>query len=160
MSLLLLFTPLLPPLPAADCTGVPPLSYMPWDVGWAAVLLCAVDILAGVAGVGLLGSALKWTADDPAPLRALWIVLILVGFITSAGGLYLGLANQAHVRAVHLWLSQSSAACIAEMSRSPNLYASSVSGSIELGGAALALIVLGISGALIERRRARSRPTE
>src|SRR5215467_13815046 len=100
MSVLLLFTPLLAPLPAVECTGVPPLSYMPSDVGWAAVLLCAVDILAGVAGVGLLGSALKWTADDPAPLRALWTVLILLGFLTSAGGLYLGLANRAHERAV------------------------------------------------------------
>jgi len=138
-----------------NCPLVPPLSYAPWDVGWGAVLLCVVAVGAGVAAVGLLGNALNWTADDPAPLRPLWILLIGAGFVASAGGLYMGLANQAHARAVRDWLAHSSATCIAAMSKSPNLYTSSVAASIQLGGVALAFILLGVAGAVIERRRIR-----
>ena len=141
----------------AECAPVPRLSYAPWDVGWAGVLLAAVTLAAGVAGVGLLGNMLRWTADDPAPLRPLWMALIVLGFFASAAGIYLGLANQAHIRAVQSWLIASSAACIQAMSKSPNFYTTSIDASLQLGALALALIVLGVAGAAIERRRARPR---
>lgn len=139
----------------AGCTPVPRLSYAPWDVGWAGTLLAAVALAAGVAGVGLLGNILRWTADDPAPLRPLWMALIVLGFVASAAGIYLGLANQAHIRAVQTWLIVSPAACIQAMSKSPNFYTTSVGASLQLGAVAFALIALGVAGAAIERRRAR-----
>lgn len=141
----------------AGCIPVPRLSYAPWDVGWAGVLLAAVTLAAGVAGVGLLGNMLRWTADDPAPLRPVWMALIVLGFFSSAAGIYLGLANQAHIRAVQNWLVSASAACIQAMSRSPNFYTTSIDASLQLGALALALILLGVIGATIERRRARPR---
>jgi Zn-dependent protease with chaperone function len=139
------------------CAVVPRLSYAPWDVGWAGVVLCALVAAAGVACVGLLGTALRWTADDPAPLRPLWMVLIVAGFLASAAGLYLALANEVHARAVTAWLTQASAACISAMSKSPNFYTSSLTGSVQLGAVAIACIALGVGGAAIERRRARPR---
>lgn len=141
----------------AGCAPVPRLSYAPWDVGWAGVLLAAVTLAAGVACVGLLGNMLRWTADDPAPLRPLWMTLIVLGFCASAVGIYVGLANQAHIRALQNWLVSASATCIEAMNKSPNFYTSSVDLSLHLGTVAIALILVGVVGASIERRRARPR---
>jgi hypothetical protein len=142
---------------AAACPAVPALSYMPWDVGWPAMALWALAVAAGIACVGVIGGRLRWTADDPAPLRALWIVLIVVGFGASGAGLYVALANQAHNRAIRAWLAQVSQECMQSAARSPNLIANTATLSVRLGVVALALIVLGASGALLEWRRGKPR---
>jgi hypothetical protein len=138
------------------CPPVPPLSYAPADVGWAAVLVSAVDVAAGVACIGIVGNLLRWTADDHAPLRWLWMAFIMLGFVASAAGLYVSFANRAHAMAVDAWLSQAahvSPQCVASGSISVNLTANTTALGIQLGGVALALIGLGVVGAIIERRR-------
>lgn len=145
-------------LPAATCPQVPMLSYAPGDVGWGAVALSLVDLAAGVACVGVVGSILHWSADDRAPLRPLWMALIMLGFAASAAGIYIAYANHAHTQAINAWLSQLAQAprsCATGISMTPSLTASTISLSIGLGSAALALIALGIAGAVIERRRNR-----
>lgn len=141
---------------AVSCPPVPPLSYAPTAVGWAAVLLSVVDLAAGVACVGIVGSALRWSADDHAPLRRLWMALIMLGFLASAAGLYISFANRAHAIAVNAWLTQAghiSPTCLSTSSMSPNLIADTTTLGIQLGGVALALIAIGVLGAVIERRR-------
>ena len=139
---------------AVACSPVPALSYAPADVGWFALVLSVVDVLAGVACVGLVGNLLKWSSDDPAPLRGIWIALIVLGFLASAAGLYIDLANQAHIRAVQAWLERQSADCLVAYGHSTNIIAGTVNASVQLGLLALALIVVGIGGAAFERRRA------
>lgn len=141
---------------AAACPPAPALSYAPQDVGLAGALLSVVDLAAGIACVGIVGSLLRWSADDHAPLRPLWMALIVLGFAASATGLYLGFANRAHTLAVESWLvraAEVSITCLKSQSASPNLMASSVTFSIELGVVSIALIVVGILGAVVERRR-------
>lgn len=138
------------------CPPVPPLSYAPTNVGWAAVLVSAVDVAAGVACIGIVGNMLRWTADDHAPLRWLWMAFIMLGFLASAAGLYVSFANRAHAMAVEAWLTkaaQASPQCVASASMSVNLTANTTTLGIQLGGVALALIALGVVGAIIERRR-------
>jgi hypothetical protein len=142
---------------AAACPPPPALSYAPQDVGLAGVLLSLVDLAAGVACVGIVGNLLHWTADDHAPLRPLWMALIVLGFASSATGLYFGFANRAHTLAVENWLvraAEVSLTCLKSQSASPNIVASSVTFSIQLGAVAIVLIVVGILGAVVERRRA------
>jgi hypothetical protein len=139
---------------AGPCGPVPALSYAPGAVGWGPVVLCLLDVAAGVACVGLVGGALRWTADDRAPLRGLWVGLIVLGFTASAGGLYLAFANQAHQREVARWMQQASPTCVDLAAKSPNLAASTTTLSIVLGGVALALMLLGVVGAVVERRGA------
>jgi hypothetical protein len=142
---------------ASGCPPVPPLSYSPMVVGISPIILGVLDVAAGVACVGIVGNLLHWTADDHAPLRWLWMVLIVAGFAASAAGLYIGFANRVHQRAVETWLTQAaevSASCLRAQSRSPNLFASTVTLSIQLGVVAIALITLGIVGAILERRGA------
>ena len=143
------------------CPPTPPLSYSPADVGWVPALLCLVNVLAGVACVGVLGGWLNWSADDRAPLRPVWISTIMLGFLASALGLYIAFANRSHARAVTYWLEHTSAACMKEVGTGvhlSNLSASTASLSVIVGVVALALIALGIGGAIFERRRARARP--
>jgi hypothetical protein len=135
----------------------PSLSYAPWDVGWAAAVLCALAVGAGVACIGLVGGRLRWTADDRAPLRPLWIALIIAGFTASAAGLYVAFANQAHAHAVAVWVVQSSRACLMIAGRSANLTVNTLPLSLDLGVAALALIALGVGGAVLEWRLGKPR---
>jgi hypothetical protein len=135
------------------CTPVPALSYLPADVGWFALVLSVLDLLAGVACVGVVGNLLKWAADDPAPLRRVWMALIALGFLASAVGLYIDLANQAHIKAVQAWLMRQTSECLLIYGHTTNVISSTVSSSVQLGAVALALIALGIGGATIERRR-------
>jgi hypothetical protein len=117
-----------------------------------------VSVLAGVACIGIVGNVLQWSADDRAPLRPLWMALILVGFVSSAVGLYIGFANRVHVMAVDAWYiraAQVSGVCLKSQSGSVNITASSATFSIELGVLAITLITLGIIGAWLERRRGR-----
>jgi hypothetical protein len=141
---------------SATCPAAPALSYAPWDVGWVAALLSLVSLLAGIACIGIVGNLLHWTADDRAPLRPLWMALIALGFTASAAGLYIGLANRAHVIAVDAWLlraAQASLTCLKSQSASPNITASTVTLSIQMGALAIVLIVAGVVGAVLERRR-------
>jgi hypothetical protein len=141
---------------ATACPPPPALTYAPWDVGWVGALLAVVDLLAGVACIGIVGNVLRWSVDDRALLRPLWMALILLGFAASAAGLYIGFANRAHSRAVDAWYiraAQVSGQCLKTQSGSPNLVASTVTPSIELGALAIALIVVGVVGAWLERRR-------
>jgi hypothetical protein len=145
---------------AVVCPPTPPLSYLPADVGWVPALLCLVNILAGVACVGVLGGWLNWTADDRAPLRPLWIGAVGLGFLASAAGLYIAFANQSHTRAVRYWLEHTSATCMKATGTGihvSNLSASTTRLSVEVGLVALALIAFGIVGAILERRRGRAR---
>lgn len=143
-----------------SCPPVPVFSYAPWVVGWWVVALGVLDILAGVACVGLLGGRLRWTADDHAPLRALWDGLIVVGFATSAAGLYVAIANRVHDQAVSTWLAHAPATCITAAETNPSLVVSTVGVSMRLGLLALALIALGIVGAVIEYVRGRGAKDE
>jgi hypothetical protein len=149
---------------AADaCPATPALSYGPADVGWVPALLCLVNVLAGVACVGVLGGWLNWSADDRAPLRPLWIGAVMLGFLASAAGLYLAFANQSHARAVAYWLAHTSASCMKAVGTGvhlSNLSASSTRLSVAVGVVALALIAVGIGGAIFERRRGRPRPVQ
>jgi hypothetical protein len=141
---------------AAVCPPPPALSYAPWVVGWVGALLSVVSLLAGIACVGIVGNLLHWSVDDRAPLRPLWMALIALGFASSAVGLYVGFANRAHAMAVDAWLVQAarvSTACLRTQSGSPNISASTVALSIQLGVLAMALIALGVIGAVIEHRR-------
>jgi hypothetical protein len=147
--------------PAVSCPPTPPLSYAPADVGWVPALLCLVNVLAGVACVGVLGGWLNWSADDRAPLRPLWTGAIVLGFLASAAGLYVAFANQSHARAVKFWLEHTNAACMKASGTGihvSNLSASTTRLSVEVGVVALVLIAIGIGGAVIERRRGRPRP--
>jgi hypothetical protein len=140
------------------CPPVPALTYAPAAVGWQVVVLSGLDVLMGIACIGILGSILRWTADDIAPLRWLWMALIMLGFLASSAGLYIAFANKVHSQAVDNWLAQAahiSRDCITTASMSPSLMASTTRLSIELGGAAITFIALGVLGAAIERRRAR-----
>jgi hypothetical protein len=122
-----------------------------------------VNVLAGVACVGVLGGWLNWSVDDRAPLRPLWIGAIILGFLASAVGLYIAFANQSHTRAVTYWLEHTNAACMKAVGTGvhlSNLSASSTRLSVAVGVVALALIALGISGAILERRRGRPRPEQ
>jgi hypothetical protein len=130
----------------------PALSYAPWDIGWGATLVCAISIWAGVACVGVVGSRLRWTVDDRAPLRPLWSALIILGFTASAAGLDVAFANQAHTHAVTAWIATASHLCLVSAARSPNLSASTAGLGVRLGVLALALIVLGVTGAFLESR--------
>ncbi|HEX9055920.1 MAG TPA: hypothetical protein VF818_00170 [Ktedonobacterales bacterium] len=141
---------------ADPCPAVPALSYAPADVGWWPIVLSALDLVAGVACIGIVGNVLRWSSDDRAPLRPLWMALIMLGFGTSAAGLYIAFANKAHTQAVDAWLIQASRFsrdCVASASMSPNITASTTMLSIKIGILALVIIVLGIAGAAIERRR-------
>ena len=143
------------------CAPVPVLSYAPTVVGWAPVLLSLINVLAGVACVGIVGSRLSWSADDRALLRPLWIGLIVVGFMLSAAGLYIAFANQTHDRAVKLWLERASSSCLAGATSGSNLMnlnASTVHLSVQAGIVALVLIAAGVGGATLERRRAKTPP--
>jgi hypothetical protein len=149
--------------PALACPPAPPLSYWPADVGWVPALFCLVNIVAGVACVGVLGGWLSWSPDDRAPLRPLWIGGIGLGFLASAVGLYIAFANQSHARAVQYWLEHTSAACMRATGTGihvSNLSASTTRLSVVIGAVALALIASGIIGAILERRRNRPRPEE
>ncbi|GAC1455086.1 MAG: hypothetical protein PVSMB4_15650 [Ktedonobacterales bacterium] len=139
-------------MPAPQCAPVPPLSYAPWVVGWWGIALCALDLAAGVACVGILGGRLRWTADDHAPLRALWGGLIVVGFATSAAGLYITIANRVHDQAVTQWLAHAGAECVTAAATNPSLVATTAGVSMRLGLLALVLIALGIAGAVMEHR--------
>ncbi|HEX9412168.1 MAG TPA: hypothetical protein VF916_01570 [Ktedonobacterales bacterium] len=146
---------------AAACPPVPALSYAPSVVGWAPLLLALINVLAGVACVGVVGSRLSWSADDRAPLRPLWIGLIALGFVASAAGLYIAFANQVHDRAVKLWLERASSSCLAVAtsgSNLTNLNASTVRLSVQVGIVALVLIAAGVGGAIFERRRVKPPP--
>ncbi len=148
---------------ALACPVPPPLSYWPADVGWVPALLCVVNVVAGVACVGVLGGWLSWTADDPAPLRPLWVTTIGLGFLASAVGLYIAFANQSHTRAVRYWLEHTSVACMRATGAGAhlsNLSASSTGLSVEVGVVALVLIAVGIGGAILERRRGQRRPEQ
>jgi hypothetical protein len=148
------------PSPALACPPTPPLSYWPGDVGWVSALLCLVNVAAGVACVGVLGGWLNWSADDRAPLRPLWIGAIALGFLASAIGLYIAFANQSHTRAVKYWLEHTNVACMKATGTGihvSNLNASTTRLSVEVGVVALVLIAIGISGAIVERRRGRPR---
>jgi hypothetical protein len=136
----------------------PALSYAPWDVGWGALIVSAISVAAGVACVGVVGSRLRWTADDRAPLRPLWTALIVLGFAVSAAGLYVGFANQAHAHAVTGWTATTSQLCLATASKSPNLSASTAGLGVRLGAGALVIILLGIGGAVLESRPTKPRP--
>lgn len=140
------------------CPAVPLVSYAPVAVGWDTLVLCALGLGAGVACVGVVGSLLRWTADDMAPLRPVWMALIAFGFLASSAGLYVARANQVHDNAVYAWLLQASRACLAAEGRNANLTASGTPFSLELGVLALALIGLGTAGAVWERRQTRKRP--
>ncbi|HEV2235701.1 MAG TPA: hypothetical protein VGR57_03480 [Ktedonobacterales bacterium] len=151
------------PPPTLACPPTLPLSYWPADVGWVPALFCLINIVAGVACVGVLGGWLNWSADDPAPLRPLWIGGIGLGFLASAVGLYIAFANQSHTRAVQYWLEHTSAACMRATGTGihvSNLSASTTRLSVAVGTVALVLIAIGITGAILERRRNRPRPEE
>lgn len=141
--------------PHAACPPVPPLAYTPMVVGWDTLALCVLGLAAGVACVGVVGSLLRWTADDVAPLRPIWMGLIALGFAASSTGLYVARANQVHAGAVNTWVMSASRACLADAARSANLTASSTAFGLELGVVALALIALGTAGAIWERRQSR-----
>ena len=144
-----------PAAAAATCPTAPALSYTPWDIGLAGALLSVVNLLAGVACIGIVGNLLRWSVDDRAPLRPLWMALIALGFASSAAGLYIGFANRAHAIAIDAWLvraAQVSIGCLRSQSASPNIVASTVTLSIQLGALAIVLIVIGVVGAVIERR--------
>jgi hypothetical protein len=146
--------------PALACPPTPPLSYWPADVGWVPAVLCVTNVLAGVVCVGVLGGWLSWSADDRAPLRSVWIGAIVLGFLASAIGLYIAFANQSHARAVKDWLAHTSASCMKATGTGMhvgNLSASTTRLSVEVGVVALVLIVIGIGGAIVERRRGRPR---
>jgi hypothetical protein len=64
----------------------------------------------------------------------------------------MALANQAHARAVTIWIDGASRNCLALFSRSASLIASTASVSVRLGVVALVLIALGIGGAIFEWR--------
>jgi hypothetical protein len=148
-------------MPALACPPTPPLSYWPADVGWVPAVFCVVNVAAGVVCVGVLGGWLSWSADDRAPLRPVWIGSVVLGFLASAVGLYIAFANQTHARAVKDWLAHTSAACMKANGTGihvGNLSASTTRLSVEVGVVALVLITIGIGGAIIERRRGRSRP--
>jgi hypothetical protein len=142
--------------PATTCPPAPALSYAPADVGWSTLILSALALAAGIACIGVLGGTLRWSADDRAPLRPLWMALIMLGFAASAAGFYLANANRVHDRAVDAWIIRVAHApheCMVATGMSPSLTASTTPLSIQLGAAALALIALGVAGAVIERRR-------
>jgi hypothetical protein len=140
-----------------SCPSVPALAYSPMVVGWDTLILCALGLAAGVACVGVVGSLLRWTTDDVAPLRPVWMGMIALGFVASSTGLYVARANQVHANAVNVWLLRASRACLSVAARSANLTASSTGFSLQLGVLALALIGLGAAGAVWEWRLSRKR---
>ena len=86
--------------------------------------------------------------------------LIVVGFATSAAGLYVAIANRVHDQAVSTWLAHAPATCITAAETNPSLVVSTVGVSMRLGLLALALIALGIVGAVIEYVRGRGAKDE